>query len=354
MLYILFTTGKCNLKCKYCGGSFKENEVPYEVKYTIGDLVELMKEDRDPIIAFYGGEPLLNAKFIMKVMDRIKGGKFVIQTNGTLVNHLPSSYWRKFNTVLVSIDGIEEVSDKNRGRGTYKLCMLAANYLRKIGFSGDLVARMTITEDSDIFRDVMHLISTNLFSHVHWQLDFVWDERWSNLNEWIKKSYKPGLKKLLDVWLNELKNGKVLGIAPFQGIFKRILEGGPAPPCGAGVDSISINTNGEIIACPISVHEDWTKIGSIKSKSKVELRSMIREPCTSCKYFNICGGRCLYTYKERFWGEEGFKVTCEVTKFTIDLIKRDLGNIIKYIREGHIRIDEVKYPSFNNTIEIIP
>ncbi|MEM0131837.1 MAG: putative peptide-modifying radical SAM/SPASM domain-containing protein, partial [Saccharolobus sp.] len=38
MLWILMTTGKCNLRCNYCGGSFPRNVVPYEIKYDIYKL----------------------------------------------------------------------------------------------------------------------------------------------------------------------------------------------------------------------------------------------------------------------------------------------------------------------------
>ncbi|MGC8576559.1 MAG: TIGR04084 family radical SAM/SPASM domain-containing protein [Thermoproteota archaeon] len=354
MLYILYTTGKCNLKCKYCGGSFKEDEVPWKVQYKLDDLKKLVEHDKDATIAFYGGEPLMNPKFIVEVMENVKVKRFVIQTNGTLVHALPEKYWKMFSAVLISVDGIEELNDKYRGKGTYKLAISAASYLRKIGFSGDLVARMTVTEDSNIFRDVMHLLEINLFNHVHWQLNFIWSEKWHSLNEWIEQNYKIGLRRLFDVWLNGLRDKKVYGIAPFQGIFKRILEGGVAPPCGAGVDSVSINTNGEVLACPIAVRENWAKVGNIKNSGALNLRSMIAEPCTSCEYFKVCGGRCLYAYKERFWGEDGFKVTCDVTKFTIDLIKNNLHEILNCIEDSGIKVDEVKYPSFNNTVEIIP
>lgn len=354
MLYILYTTGRCNLKCKYCGGGFKEEEVPWKVQYKLDDLKRLIEQDKEAIVAFYGGEPLMNPKFIIEVMENVKAKRFVIQTNGTLVRALPEKYWKMFSAVLISVDGIEEVNDKYRGKGTYKLAISAANCIRKIGFNGNLIARMTVTEDSNIFRDVMHLLGLNLFDHVHWQLNFIWSEKWHDLNGWLEQNYKVGLRKLFDIWLNELRNKKVLGIVPFQGIFKRILEGGTAPPCGSGVNSVSINTNGEIIACPIAVRENWAKIGDIKGHIVLNLKSMIGEPCTSCEYFKICGGRCLYTYKERFWGEYGFKVTCEVTKFTIDLIKNNLNKILDILKNTGIEINEVKYPSFNNTVEIIP
>ncbi|RLF08041.1 MAG: putative peptide-modifying radical SAM/SPASM domain-containing protein, partial [Thermoprotei archaeon] len=154
MLCYILTTGKCNLKCSYCGGSFPENLVPSDIKYTINDLNDFLCDIKDLIIAFYGGEPLLNAQWIIKVMNRINAKHFVIQTNGLLIDRLPRDYWLQMDAILLSIDGIEQITDYHRGKGVYKKVVAAARKLRSMGYEGDLIARMTITELSDIYRDV--------------------------------------------------------------------------------------------------------------------------------------------------------------------------------------------------------
>ena len=57
MLYIVLTTGRCNLSCRYCGGSFPSAVVPWEVHYDLKDLRRLVESDPDAIIAFYGESP---------------------------------------------------------------------------------------------------------------------------------------------------------------------------------------------------------------------------------------------------------------------------------------------------------
>ncbi len=352
MTLILYTTGKCNLNCDYCGGSFPPKLVPWEVEYSLDKLIDFIEGVEELVIAFYGGEPLLNPGFIMKVMDSISASKYVIQTNGTLVRELPIEYWRKFDTVLISIDGPEWLTDRHRGKGVYRTVIDNVKWLREVGVKADIVARMTVTEDSDIYRDVTHLLDLNLFDHVHWQLNFIWTEDWKDVRKWVEESYKPGLRRLVKLWIDEIRRGKILGIAPFQGILKRMKVGGPCPPCGSGSDSFTILTNGKVVACPIAVYEEWAflgNLGNVKLKSLINRKCMISEPCINCKYFRICGGRCLYTYKERLWGDEGFKLTCEVTKYLIGLVY-DVEPIIE--TEG--LINEVLYPPFNNTIEITP
>lgn len=357
MLYILHTTGQCNLKCKYCGGSFPQKLVPWKIEYNIEDLKNFMEGDPEPIIAFYGGEPLLNAKFVRKVMDEIRDAKYVIQTNATLIENLEREYWLRFNAILLSIDGRRKVTDYYRGRGIYDKVIDAARKLRGIGYNGDLIARMTVSEKSKIYAEVKHLESLKLFNHIHWQLNVVWSERWKNFDEWCKNSYIPGFKKLVEEWLRNAEKGDVIGIAPILGILKVEITGKDmeSPPCGSGKTSISICSNGKVYACPIAVDSKWAEIGNIydndwRSVEKVS----IGDPCIKCQYYRYCGGRCLYAYMERLWGEEGFRSICKITKKTIREVVKIARRVIELIEKGIVVEEEVVYPKFNNTVEIIP
>jgi len=354
MLYFVFTTGQCNLSCKYCGGSFQPEVVPWEIQYSLEDLISFISKDKDAIIAFYGGEPLLNADFIMKVMDSVPAKKFVIQTNGLLVKRLKREYWLRMDAVLLSIDGPRDVTDYNRGKGVYNAVISAAKYLKEIGYRGDLIARMTITELSDIYRDVMHLLDIGLFNHVHWQLNVVWCPKW-NFMRWACSSYLPGIRRLVKAWVDGLLQGEVLGIVPFLGIAKRYMYGGPIPPCGAGEEAFAILPNGNIIACPIAVDVKWAYLGHITTHNPFELpgKVSISEDCRSCPYYSICGGRCLYANKERYWGEEGFKEVCFVTKSTIDMVLQGIKKVENAVGK-EILLKIFNYPEYNNTTEIIP
>jgi putative peptide-modifying radical SAM enzyme len=357
MLFFVFTTGQCNLNCKYCGGSFPEKLVPWEVKYPFNWLKDFVNQDGEPIIAFYGGEPLLNTNLIRLVMDVIPAKHYVVQTNGLLAKKLEPKYWMRMSTALFSIDGGREITDSYRGKGVYDRVIDSAKYLHKIGFKGDLVARMTATESSDIYRDVTHLLSLNLFNHIHWQLNVVWSEPWKDFEGWAAKSYNPGITRLIDLWMDNLRRGKILGIAPFLGIMRSMLfYEGSVPPCGAGRDAFAITTDGRIIACPIAVDAKEMELGHLGKCELSTLKNLmiIEEPCTSCEVFRYCGGRCLYAYKERYWGDEGFNKMCNVTKHLVNSllgIREEIENQIEY--ESILR-SELYYPPFNNTIEVIP
>jgi len=122
-------------------------------------------------------------------MEKIDAKHFVIQTNGTLIDRLPRDYWLQMDAILLSRDGVEEVMDKHRGKGVYKRVVEAARRLKGMGYEGDLIARMTLTESSDVYRDVTHLLSSNLFDHMHWQLNAVWSPDMNGFKSWLFDDY---------------------------------------------------------------------------------------------------------------------------------------------------------------------
>ena len=164
MLYHIVVTPDCNLACEYClGKAFDEPEnandeqhfeaVPREIQYSMKALSDFLARDKDKegiYLTFYGGEPLLNIKDIKKIMDefkanpRVKG--FMMQTNGMLLQNLSPEYLNRFHTILVSIDGGKEITNKNRGRGTYEAVIANLKRARENGFRGEIIARMTIEE----------------------------------------------------------------------------------------------------------------------------------------------------------------------------------------------------------------
>ena len=245
----------------------------------------------------------------------------------------------------LTIDGMGEVTNYYRGMGVDEKVVEAAKYLRRAGFEGDLIARMTVSRRSDVVRDVKHLLELGLFDHVHWQLDVVWSNLWhlEQFKEWAEESYKPGIKKLTKLWIKNIDNGRILGIVPFLGIMSRILHGGKDLPCQAGREAIAIATDGRIMACPIAPDFEWNILGDFKKYKRIE----IGEPCKSCNVYKICGGRCMFAYKERLWGEEGFNEICNVTKFLIEELR-------KYKEKCMELKEKIRYPPYNNTTEIIP
>ncbi len=351
MLWLLMTTGKCNLVCDYCGGSFPRDVVPWSVKYDVNKLKDTIeRRDRSPVVIFYGGEPLMNPRFIMKTMDTLSVSRWGIQTNGTAVKTLPESYWRRMDVALLSIDGREEVTDKHRGKGIYKRVVSNATYIKSLGV--ETIARMAVTRDSDIYQEVKHLIDLGIFDKIHWQLNVIWSDRW-DLESWAENSYLPGLEKLLDIFMENLRRGRVIKIIPFLGVISAHFNGGyRGSPCGAGYSSITVTPEGRILSCPIAVREKWAELGDVNEFRLLE--EPLPEYCMSCDLKKYCGGRCLYASNERYWGDDGFEAVDSVNKRYLKLVISKIPEIEELIQTGVIDKKQLYYDPVQDSTEVIP
>ena len=361
MLYFIFLTRKCNLKCSYCGQTSDPTDtMTEEITYSTSDLQKFILKDREPIIAFYGGEPLLNIEELKRIMDSFQSARFIIQTNGLLLNKLPAKYLRRLDSLLISIDGTEKTTNQYRGRGVYRQILENLNMVLDKGFSGDLIARMTVSANTDIYKDAQHLLFLEKphFDHIHWQLDMIWSDKaqYGNLKSWIE-AYNTGITQLVDIWMDNIKKDNlILGIVPFIGITYSLLKKTTSTlRCGAGSDAFAIHTDGSIFACPVCPEFDDFKVGSIYSSNPLELKDImtIKSPCVECSSYSICGGRCLFTNHYNFWGED-FHLVCRTVTHLISELKRVEPEIRQLIYSKHLEIEQFNYPTFNNSCEIIP
>lgn len=360
MYYHVLLTRRCNLNCIYCGGPLEVYSDP-EIQYELRDLRRFIEKDPEPVVAFYGGEPLLRIPLMEKMMDVLPARAFILQTNGWFLHRVGEDYLRRFHTILVSIDGREETTDYYRGKGVYNRVLRNVRIVRSRGYRGDLIARMTVSEKSDVYSDVTHLLTLKnpSFDHVHWQLDVIWsrDGEWHNFDEWVRESYNPGISKLVDEWCETIqRDGRIPGIVPFIPVMRTLLTGEKSSlRCGSGLDFFAIHPSGKITACPISDDPEFV-VGDIWNSHPLELRNSITVgyPCPECEVFWICGGRCLYANMKKHWGEEGFRKVCETVKHLIRELERVKPQIVELISMGVLSLTDFEYPKINNCCEIIP
>ena len=376
MIYHVITTPECNLCCEYCcGKSFSEPEsklkfeaVPQEPEYSMVELNAFLKKDEDkPVsIIFYGGEPLLNIDFIKKVMDTQRKYKtvknFLIQTNGTLLDKLPSKYVNKFHTILVSIDGGKERTNKNRGEGTWEKVISNLKLIRKNGFKGEIIARMAVEEPTNFFTDVMDLVEPKnkdgfVFSSVHWQLDAnMWhDYKKRNFSAWSKQ-YNKDISKLANYWAKNLKKGKILRLYPFMGLMDSLLyETNYYLRCGSGIGNFTILPNGKISSCPIMSGVKKYYLGDISKTRPKRLPSklVVGAPCNKCNLYELCGGRCLYSNLNPVWPKKGVKEICGTIEHLISELKRIAPKVEAAIKSKKIKKKDLQFLKYN-CAEIIP
>lgn len=325
---------------------------PSKSEVDIKKLKNFLKSE-DTLI-FYGGEPLLQIDKIKEIIDNVDV-KFCMQTNGKLLDKLSPEYLNKISKILVSIDGNKKRTDYNKGEGTYDLVLKNIKLIRERGFKGEIVARMTISQEfSDVFEQVRHLIESGIFDSVHWQIDagfykFDFDEK--KFSDFIDK-YNKSISKLIEYWMEEMRKGNILELYPFVALINSMLENTTTKlRCGSGYSNYTIITNGNLVACPIMGSVRNFYCGDLDSK---ELKKIfVGEPCTSCGYLNICGGRCLYSNYAKLWPKEGGNLICKSVKFLIDGLREKIEEVELLIREKVISKKDFEYEKYFGP-EIIP
>ena len=366
MYYHLLLTEECNSQCKYCyeksmnefdNGLEKkwkfDFSAPCKSKIEIAQLKKFVNEE-DTLI-FYGGEPLLNIEKMKEIMDNIKVKSFCMQTNGKLLNLLSKKYLKMFSKILVSLDGSKERTNFNRGEGTYEKVIENLKLIRKKGYDGEIVTRMTLSF-SDVFEQAMEIIKIKEIDSVHWQIDAGFYKHDFNEKEFFKFviEYNDSISNLAKYWVEKMKKGKVLKLYPFLGIFESIYHSKKEKlRCGAGYANYTITTDGKIVACPIMNNISDFYCGSLNSKQFELKKIFVEEPCISCEYLNLCGGRCLYSNKAKLWPKRGQNLICDTVIHLIKTIEKKIPEIKELIVKGKIKEEDFFYEKYFGP-EIIP
>jgi uncharacterized protein len=376
MFFHVILTSDCNLQCKYCFGEslddFDEEfgddieidyKLPRKLSYDLELLDKFCRKDKDCVLTFYGGEPLLGIDMLREIMDRVKPEYFMIQTNGLLLDKLEPKYVNRFHTILVSIDGQEALTDHYRGKGTFRKVIDNLKLIKKNGFSGELIARMTIMEQTDINKQVRWLLDNNefSFSSIHWQLNAgFWgnDYQRRNFEDWTKNSYIPGVRELAPFWVDQMQQkGVVLKLYPLLGIAESLLNGEKncLMRCGGGWINYAIQTDGYIIPCPTMWGMKKYYMGHIKDADPLKLPRMFvnEKPCVECPILGVCGGRCLYTNITKRWSDEAYSKVCHTVEQLIETVQEEMPRIQQLLKNKQIKIANFDYLKYNGC-EIIP
>ena len=374
MFFHVMLTTQCNLQCRYCFGEAEDDfdvdfsglevdySLPKKAAYTWRQLAEFCRKDPECVLTFYGGEPLLCADEIMQIMDAVKPLHYMVQTNGLLLDQLEPEYVNRFHTILVSIDGDEALTDYYRGKGTFRKVIDNLRLIKRNGFRGELIARMTIMEQTDLYKQVTWLLDNSefSFSSVHWQLNAgFWENDYArrNFKEWSENSYIPSAKNLVQFWVNQMEaKGTVLKLYPFLGITHSLLHNEPSLlRCGGGWINYAIQTDGHIIPCPTMWGMKNYYTAHIADADPLKLKQMLisNEPCASCDILNMCGGRCLYANVTKRWSDSEYAAVCNTVRSLVNALTSELPRIRRLIADGRIRLSDFDYVKYNGA-EIIP
>lgn len=128
----LSVTDQCNLACQGCWVTpcSPRRELDLE---SLDALVRQCKRKGSFFFGILGGEPLLH-QGLMTLFERHPDAYFVLFTNGTLITDALAAEMRRLGNVspLISIEGLEQVSDERRGgRNVYERTLEGLEHCRR-------------------------------------------------------------------------------------------------------------------------------------------------------------------------------------------------------------------------------
>ncbi len=367
MHYHFILTDQCNRECRYCyKKSVEDLEGQYTTQFTFDfsapsqsevnviALKAFLEKDVNPVLIFYGGEPLREIGKMKEIMDTIDV-PYRMQTNALLLDKLPRKYLSKIGKILVSLDGDRKRTNYNRGKGTYEKVMKNISSIKK-WYTGEIIARMTVGQDCpDIYKQVLSLVKDG-FTSVHWQLDagFYYSDFDKKKFTHFVNQYNQEISQLIDYWLNKLKKGNILRLYPFMGIVDSHLRNEKTElRCGAGHQGYAIMTNGKIVACPIMNYIEDFVAGALDMHPDNLKKFAVSGRCLSCHIKHICGGRCLYWNKANVWPEEGDDLICKTVEHLIKELSNKICEIERLIEKNVVHRNDFEYEKYFGP-EIIP
>jgi MoaA/NifB/PqqE/SkfB family radical SAM enzyme len=150
----LLVTKNCNLRCKYCYVDFQEikdiDEAPLD---TWLHLVDELSIAGTKWVRIIGGEPLLRED-LLQIVRYIKRKHIMVDivTNGWFVKNQIEAL-KEAHAVCVSLDGPQDVTDANRGNGTYKKVLEALDCLK----ANKVRVRLHAVLTNENFKNVLHV-----------------------------------------------------------------------------------------------------------------------------------------------------------------------------------------------------
>jgi uncharacterized protein len=384
----LEVTQRCNFRCKYCSYSGKyyyqrthsNNSMNFRVAKKIIDyFLTLVSSDKrtttnkNIVVSFYGGEPLLEFGLIRKCVEYLRSKtkylsiniSFGITTNGSLLNSNVIEYLVK-NTfsLAISLDGPEEIHNKNRvyrnGKGTFNNIWKNIKKIKKSYpsyYSNCINYLITISPDYDLerieffFRNKSYFNRNNLtvnpvnafdnafIKHIQPNPDYnknyiFLHGKFQNHLAKYSKSLSPFLYGLFS---NQYKKSNNLF---FQSMREKSIYTGTCIPGG---NKMYVDTNGILHACerinqnfPIGDYLNGYDFNKVK-KMWASYCEQITENCPQCfaKYFcdicyaNTAKHNCFKRCKE-----------CEITKNNFMTF---LHNYISLLEENPRALDWINH-----------
>lgn len=323
-------TQNCNLRCSYCIYSemgnhgqrnYSNKKMSFETAKKAIEFYRKHSQDSErAIIAFYGGEPLLEFDLLKKIVGYAKKvfeGKplgFTVTTNATLLTEEIIEFLVKNKFFLtLSIDGPQKIHDKNRkfanGKGSFKLVKnnIRSIYEKYPSYLNSVMISMVIDPEVE-YKDVVELFESPEFQKVKlsytpvevdgiastfsekFSIQYNYDSFLGYLNYFRNNEKKEYPSKIIEEDFNKIDTHIVE-------IHKNTLSScsAPAGQCLPGKMRLFINCEGDLYPCERVNENNCMKIGNITEgfdyenvRKLLNIGKITADECSNCFAFQLC------------------------------------------------------------------
>ena len=318
-------TRSCNLNCLHCYARAVERSREKELTTEQAlDLIDDLAEFGVPVILFSGGEPLMR-KDLLDLAGHAtgKGMRAVISTNGTLITRETAEALKGIGLsyVGVSLDGMEEVHDRFRGKkGAFREALAGIENCQKAGLKVGLrftINRINMDEVPQVF-DLLEDLDIPRICFYH----LVYAGRGSKLIE--EDLSHAETRQVVDLILDRTRDMHDRGIAkevltvdnhadgPYlymrmlrekstrAGKVLELLNMNEGNSSGRGIGCISWDgvvhadqfwrhySFGNVLDRPFS--QIWTDLSNPMMARLKEKKKYVKGRCSGCQWLDICGG----------------------------------------------------------------
>lgn len=316
---------QCNLNCRHCysKSTAKKRNETLNTKEAF-NLIDQLADFKVPVLLLSGGEPLLRED-LFKIIKKAKSRKLrvVISTNGTL---LTEKIVQKLKSLAVSyigisLDGMEEVNDRFRGKkGAFKAALAGIRNCQK--YNQKVGLRFTINQENyQQIDDLFHLIEREEIPRICFY-HLVYSGRGENIKEaeLSDSDKKETIDKIIEwtkYFINQDKPKEILTVDNHtdgaylylktkakdperaEYIYSQLLKSGGNR---SGSAIANIDHKGDVYADQFSRFET---LGNITERNFSEIwtdsdneflnkmrnrKEYIKGKCARCKFLDICNG----------------------------------------------------------------
>lgn len=310
---MLIPTLSCPARCSYCWSS--EEGSPVMSIETVEDVVEWLKKigSAQVTITFHGGEPLLaGAGFYKKALPLLADGlrhlkpAFALQTNLWRLTPELACVLAEYNVPLgSSIDGPQQINDRQRGSGYYEKTMHGYEIAQEHGLRVSFICTFTsasVLRKEEIFD---FFLERGITLKLHPALPSLRDE---NAKDWAlsPESYGELLVYLLEKNLEHLGRITIMNINDLcTCIFTR--RGTVCTFADCMGSTFAVGPDGSIYPCYRFIGMPEFVMGNVADhpamddlaasdawKLMHQYKDYVDRACAGCAHIRYCRGGCPY------------------------------------------------------------